>query len=381
MWWITLTHFLSFEYDKIGSLEGFTLGPFRQAKGAIRLTRDWFDFCVEHFSVYHRMFRVQNEDKNQTYDMLRQKMIDYVHKVDPYPQDSNLAPFSTIATIPFIMGNARRKLDGTERGDQLKVHALAATLASLAQFGIGRALVVGRNGNDMKGAQQAFDLLELFLPPTAQNKMEYRFVEANVNTTGFDDDGLVPKQATHGLKLAFLGKLNESVREEWLGPQPDRWKYVYFSEPDLILSSRPGSVSDLTSALNQGLMMAAHRLVPVPHQLDFPNLPNNEVLPLEGRFGLVQSVNSDDWVCCDAGNQFPGHQKMSVCGNWWYNCGFKPPGKPYETLEELEEAHRQKLHYLLLHFETGTSTVIMATTEHARQCVPLHTDACPNSFL
>lgn len=45
----------------------------------------------------------------------------------------------------------------------------------------------------------------------------------------------MPKLATIHLQKALKGEMEESDTRALLGETPSRWKYVYFSEPDLIL--------------------------------------------------------------------------------------------------------------------------------------------------
>jgi hypothetical protein len=60
-----------------------------------------------------------------------------------------------------------------------------------------------------------------------------------------------PKQSIGGLQLAL--NLNAPYTQEWLGCNSKRWKYVYFTEPDLIRSSRPGSTLHVPLATIQRL--------------------------------------------------------------------------------------------------------------------------------
>ena len=372
MWWTNLERFLSVDYQGIDNLEGFSFFPFGKAKGSVGLTRDWFDFCVEHYSIYHRTVPVQ--DNEPAFHSLLQKLVDYIQNVEPYPLVSNLAPNATIVTVPFVTGKEiSRNPDHSFYSLQLKVHALAATLASLAQIGMGRAIVVGRNEMDGDAAQKAFDLLTSFMPNN-NTKMQVQYIVGNVHTTGIPDTKLIPRQALHGLKKALTGQFNEPIRQLFLGSDPERWKYVYYTEPDLVLSSRPGSVPDLTTSLDKGMYLAAHRLFPLRHERDLPSLPNTTVIPAVGRFAYVTPVDTEDWVCCDGGNRYPGKEDFEKCGAWWQDCGYN---KAVRSLDDLLVAHRRIIPYSLIRFKTGTNTVMMAATERARQCFPLPLDACP----
>jgi hypothetical protein len=62
--------------------------------------------------------------------------------------------------------------------------------------------------------------------------------------------------------------------ENWLGDKhmlnATRWKYVFYSEPDLALNSRASAIPALTAEHASGKLIAAHRLQPIPHAFDFP---------------------------------------------------------------------------------------------------------------
>jgi hypothetical protein len=381
MWWQDIENFHQINAGALGQLEAASFVVFRPKGGSrVRMTRDWFDLAVEHLSMYHRLFGVNREKTGIPFDrILNSQLLGYIQKAKAYPSQKHAAPASTIVLCPFnvkMMMKGGPHYQAGEKENQLRIHSLAATLASLWQVGMGRVVVVGGFPADEVAAKAAFDLVR----GKSKSSMELSFVISNNATTGLDNNFLTPKQAIGGLQLALNGKLNASHTQEWLGDTPKRWKYVYFTEPDLILSSRPGSIHALSSQLESGHVLAAHRLQPIPHELDFPGYKDlSKVVPAVGNFSAtaITDVNSAEYACCDAGNGRPGREmKQPECGSFWWQCGFDMRNKNYSDISDVYDAHRRKVPYTWLRFSTGTGSVMMATTEHARQCTLIHHGSC-----
>jgi hypothetical protein len=381
MWWQDLKHFLEVNASGIGHLEAASHKVFNSNDGGrVRMARDWFDFAVEHLSMYHRHFNVNSEKTGIPFERLISQLVEYIQKTKAYPLEKDAAPASTIVVCAF---NVKTVLEGGphyskgEKENQLRIHSLAATLASLWQVGMGRVVVVGAQPVDGEAAKVAFDLVS----GKTKSSMELSFVISNNITTGLDNNALMPKQAIAGLQMALIGKLNTSQTQAWVGDTATRWKYVYFTEPDLVLSSRPGSIHALTSELEKGRVLAGHRLQPIPHALDFPGFEDrrNNLVPAVGNFSAasIPDVDTAEYACCDAGNGRPGRDiPQPECGTFWYQCGFNMRNKNYSNLEGVLDAHRRKVPYSWMRLSTGTGSVMMATTEHARQCTLLHHGSC-----
>ena len=130
-----------------------------------------------------------------------------------------------------------------------------------------------------------------------------------------------PTKALDQLLLALKSAMPHERRRQWLGDQPDSIQYIYFSEPDLILHARQHD--QLTAALNQGKVMAAHRFQILPHQVDFPNNEHpKELLPNIGTLADFVDLDTNEDTCCDAGNYWPGLDEHELCFTggevWWY---------------------------------------------------------------
>jgi hypothetical protein len=318
MWWQDIEHFHQINAEGLTNLEAASFVAFRPQDGSrVRMTRDWFDLAVEHLSMYHRHFNVNAEKTGIPFKRITLQLLGYIQKAKAYPLQKDGAPASTIVLCAFNVKNMMKKgphYQTGEKENQLRIHSLAATLASLWQVGMGRVVVVGGQPADEEAAKVAFDLVR----GKTKSSMELSFVISNNATTGLTNNALTPKQAIGGLQLALNGKFNASLTQEWLGDTPKRWKYVYFTEPDLILSSRPGSIQALSSQLQSGSILAAHRLQPIPHALDFPGFKDlSKVVPAVGNFSAsaITDVNTAEYVCCDAGNDRPGREMpQPECG-------------------------------------------------------------------
>jgi hypothetical protein len=71
-----------------------------------------------------------------------------------------------------------------------------------------------------------------------------------------------------------------------------RWKYVFYSEPDLALNSRASAIPALTAELASGKLIAAHRLQPIPHAFDFPGFGDQFQLTVPAA-GNLSHVGTD----------------------------------------------------------------------------------------
>jgi hypothetical protein len=383
MWWQNVEHFHKLDASRLGQqtmrLEAASWEVFGSYGGRrTRMTRDWFDFAVEHLSMYHRHFEVNSEKTGIPFKRITLQLLEYIKKTKAYPWQKDAAPASTIVVCPFNVQQVLKAGPSYQKGEkenQLRIHSLAATLASLWQAGMARAVVVGALPVDGEAAQVAFDLVRR----KTKSSMELSFVICSNITTGLDDNTLMPPQAIAGLQMALSGKLDASQTQEWVGDTPKRWKYVYFTEPDLVLSSRPGSIHALTFALDKGCVMAGHRLQPIPHALDFPGFKDlRKIVPAVGNFSAasIRNVDTAEYVCCDAGNGRPGDIPQPECESFWWQCGFNLLNENYSDLEGVLDAHRRKVPYTWLRLGTGTGAVMMATTEHARACTLLRRGSC-----
>ena len=385
MWWQDLEHFHLIKAKDINHLEAASFNAFHHKRGSssrVRMTRDWFDLAVEHLSMYHRHFGLNHEKTGIPFERIKSQLLGYIQKAKAYPLQKDAAPASTIVLCAFNVKSMMKigpRYQTGEKEDLVRIQSLAATIASLWQVGMGRVVVVGGQPEDEEAARVAFDLIS----GKTNTSMELAFVIGSNVTTGLDDNTLTPKQAIGGLQLALNGKFNTSHTQEWLGDDPKRWKYVYYTEPDLILSSRPGLISALSFQLQSGNILAGHRLQPIPHELDFPGFKAlSKVVPAVGKFAAsaITDVDTAEYACCDTGNLRPGRlMPQPQCNSFWWQCGFNMRNKNWTSVSDVYDAHRRKVPYTWMRFNTGTGSVMMAATEHARKCTLIHHGSCKES--
>ena len=127
-----------------------------------------------------------------------------------------------------------------------------------------------------------------------------------------------------------------------------RFQYIYFSEPDLILHTRPSAMDAIRREMDRGGVFTAHRFMPIPHQRSFPNYDNfQNVLPDSGRFADIRELNRDLHSCCDAGKYYPSNpthpsEPLPVypCGHLqWWECGYFKRQKQYHDFASVAELH------------------------------------------
>lgn len=400
MWWQNRTVFLTMNFDPLSNLEGASFLVFNRHEkrrgqsvaGGLRMTRDWTDLSVEHLSKFVKHLDWASGTKGgEDLTFLRKRTCDiiedYISRVEPMAfvnTRPDLAVHSTIALLPYRTSGSKATGECN-----LNLLQLTATIASLWRVGIGRAIVVGVSDNERKHAAAAFASLQekLNLQP-----IEVAYVQHD-NATGAEMKN-VPKLALQGLQHAMRGE-NRTAEEvqEWLGPDPLRWQHVYFSEPDLILKTRSTALSALSRALNQGKVLAAHRLEPLPHALDFAgntksgsflnNSKNNNnnnnpfVLPDFANFSTIHTLHDTD-VCCDGGNFFPANaanptvpeksRRDGKCPGIWPHCGFGRPGKNYSDPTVIAETHKRLFGYTFFRFEDGLGLPLVGANQ--RICIP-----------
>jgi len=380
MWWQNKDYFLSTNYDNdIVALEQASFRLFYSRTEKVRLVRDWLDFSVEHLSKYIKHMITMKEAVIQ--ETLIDIVQEYIRRTSYFnvQHPPNSVVSSTIALVPFRSSRGQQPILVTE---------MAATLASLWQIGIPRALVVGLSQEEEDASQEAFALLQ---DKIAIHPMELAYV--TYFNASDDDRKLVPRLALTGLQKVMRQSLenstdgtNEEV-EAWLGSDPLRWKYVYFTEPDLLLHTRPDALDGLSKALQDGLIMAAHRLEPIPHYRNYPldrnstirSAMDSKVIPDSGVFAAIHEVDPMlGHSCCDQGKFYPSNREnpqevervimKGRCPDVWTLCGFSREDKDYGNLTVILEEHNRLLGYPLFTIKGGTGFPLAGSSQ--RVCVP-----------
>lgn len=294
----------------------------------------------------------------------------------------------TLAIIAFQPYG--RKSD--PEGMQLTVSSMAATMASLIKVGFGRIVIVGLMSemeNDFvketfrclrlsldADETSAYDALnDTTMPISRIGQTEIGYAQAHPEECKSKHaKSNIPRGALFILQQAFKGNLDPTRMHDVFGSTTDKsyWKYIYLTEPDMILQTKPLALPTLKRALDEGLNLFPHRLQPLPHESDFIGMKNDRFfVNAKGNFSTVLNLDSlDRAACCDEqmGKYKPFHEYFYPnCGRpFWWMCGFHDDKKNHSHLEP----------YPLMRLQQGTGIVSLAATEHGRRCVPKINGAC-----
>jgi len=418
MWYAHRDVVREIDLDSVRNLEGASFACFRAAN-AIAMASDWLDFCVEHLSKYWRHFAKDFNKDDETFHRVLNIVSRYVDKIE---QDESLhrsdSPArQTVAVLPFFAteqqgqtyeslidfnssssslshkGRQRQKA----RESILTMQALVATVTSLYRAGIGRVVVVGRRRQQPDLVTAAFKLIQRHVIVRSgsgdeghdrNSTMELAYLWGLNETTEKLDKVPLPKFAIRKLQLALNGDLDESEIRSVLGKAPSQWKYVYFSEPDLILHLRPSVLSQLRGQLDRGNVVSAWRLHLTPHEADFPHYRYpSRMLPIGiGNFSDFVDLDPRSDSCCDGGNYWPGLDGDAAaddddgCRGRWYACGFKKRGAGRNVSHaEAIEAHRRLLEYPMIRLRSGLGVPVVHN--HARLCRPSKAGTCTQTTI
>jgi hypothetical protein len=396
---------------------------------------DWMDFSVEHMSHLWKLLNLTNAPDPTMFqtaigyyehylETVSRSVSLYYSYSDSHSHQGESAMNQTIAMIAFqpmtAAANSSKTYD--ERADLLTAYSLAATIASLYQVGFGRILVVGYRDEDMIGVGGAFRLVD----STFKNDNTHTHTRTNNNKTKTKTRDYTSWNATMqmkggteiayarirdkdwvytrhtkvsmvrgcivGMQKALSGRLNETLMQQWLGNRTNNtteyWKYVYLSEPDTILHTKPWILPSIRNQLDEGLSFYPHRIQPLPHESNFPSshktsagmfLPS-DVSPFSNITTLDPLYKHQD-SCCDGGDVLPGRTKeygtgrFPCDGYWWWACGFYNNDTKKLTKEEVRNRHKRLLEYPMVRFKDG-SGLVWGSNERGRRCFPSKT-SCP----
>ena len=325
---------------------------------------------VEHLSKWFKMLMIYDQDI--PYQSTVSKLEAYINRAPFHnPQeDGDPVLNKAIAVIAYRADKHRKAPD---KAANITALSLAATIESLRRAGFGRVVVVGLEDSDQSLVLRSFQLVadklsiqqkQEFLPIpvsdvtaiTQLGHMEVAFVQGSkeyARTTSVETN--IPRSTLLGLKEAFMisqmsvhDQSPTQVRCEldWFGSRHGNfWQYVYLTEPDSILQTRPMTLQQLKAQVDQGSILVPHRLQPIPHESDVRGAPEKwsylpeaahfkEVLELDSLGDASSGRHAD--ACCDEHKgpdwkpgRFPFHAKK--CKNFWYMCDFHP--SKYAALE------------------------------------------------
>lgn len=415
-WWQSTAKFLAsdlFQSTVGPSPEGASFEVLKKHAADVRMTRDWLDLSVEHMSKWAKVMMDYDSKRklmNETQTKLLLKTIEeklvnifkgYVHSndridfFDRLPLEYELVGKSTIAVMAYMPSSS-----------ELSTWTLASTLLSLMQVGMGRIIVSGNQQSDEVPVRKAFSIVknvtQTSWPRNQWTQLEFCTCANATTPSGFN----IPGAALLRFRQVFENKVPDSISECWLGPggSREKWKYVYLSEPDLVLTTKLGALPELGRALQSGQVLAPHRIQPLPHASDLTNMARmmNEytenalaqfVIPNAPPFEEVVEIDSFSAYndnsfstsssfdsCCDRGSYKP-YLFYEKCQDFWWKCGYSEMGKNDPSIDSLQEdpengmsqvvtAHKRLMGYLpFMRLKRGTG-VVYATAEHGKTCRP-----------
>lgn len=385
-WLQPLENFLKMNVDGIKTVEDGCFQAFRTNPRAVRMTLDWLDFSVEHMSKWWKVANVFGKEDAIPFNRAVTAFQSYTRntKLDTHQLSPLRETFAIIAFQPYI----RTLKNDSPRARPLTVASLAATIASLVNVGVGRVVVAGMNEMDKSIAQETFSYLRDTLDPNSKDhtlknnarpvakigpmEVGYVQVKSEEAKTKFIDTNM-PKGALHVLQHGFKGDLDMNRTIDLFGTTTDKshWKYIYLTEPDIILQTKQWALPQLKNALDQGLVLAPHRLQPLPHEADFIGMKDEtRFVKAEGNFSTVLDLDPlEGAVCCDeqAGSYKPWKDYFGSCGTFWWECHFN---------KDENSTHSHLTPYSLIRLRQGTGIVSLSATAHGRRCFPKKNGEC-----
>ena len=433
-WLQSKKEFLTFDLAQVGMCEDAAFKLWNEGSGRrhkLRMTLDYFDFSVEHLSLWFKRLNFATEPI--VYDSIMTKLNHYLSLAERIPD-----PIfgETLSTIPFqeykanpIYAEQGNPLPA-ERAYNLTITCLAATLESLRRAQMGRVVVVGSQESHVSYANAAFQYLHDHLPQLSYHGGDPNHDNSNSHTDSSKKDSTLSPKLGH-MELDFvtiterqyktnilsrnmpLGALvgakevmqladvdpakrtkhQQGLVNAWLGTRkdPTHWKYLYLTEPDSVLVTRDRSLQLLKDEIDirEGII-SPWRLQPIPHESDIRGYHDpklflaekdgfEQVLSLDHQGSAADGEYRTNDVCCDedpAGKDFRPAKKMPDCGKGvkWFWCGFKA----YEFNAPLPpDPHERLRNYELFRLTKGTGITTIAGNLFARRCdAQQHTSFC-----
>mmetsp|Transcript_20866 Transcript_20866/g.50215 ORF Transcript_20866/g.50215 Transcript_20866/m.50215 type:complete len:468 (-) Transcript_20866:45-1448(-) len=385
-WWAPLSSFLRYKNVEITSpsQEGASFELFLANYDKVRMTKDWLDFSVEHMSKWWK--QVDNNDNGPALERVVDILREYTasRRIVDYGKDAPQETLVVVAYSPYAQ-------------IELTKWSLAATIASHISVGMGRIVVSGRLSKDEELVLEAFDIVKKQFESNVPTELSFCLSFNEVANYDYaSTPGNIPKAALKKLRHILLGNTSEGDIECWLGGETtinpakkeeeeeddddkfepivqSKWKYIFFTEPDILLTTRQSSLVAMGEALKQGYVLAPHRLQPIPHGSDFNGLEiandMSRVIPAAGAFEQVYEIDSNKMACCDAGTYKPMTEFEPYDKFWWMSGFSKTSTMPVEA------AHKHLLSYPLIRLANGTQVVFVGS-EQGKLCHPAPVGTC-----
>jgi len=388
-WLLPMRYFESLDAKGMRILEDGSHHVFYENIKEVRMSVDWLDFAVEHMSRWYKgldMFTARHND------VAIQKITGNLMKyIADTPERTKLLVGRPLLHPTIAVISASVISDGdsdvrVSRARELTITTLGATIASLLRAGFGRIVCTGIDDADRDAVIATYHrLMEQYKDRGDYIKTtEFAFVRMDEELYKTDlEDVNRPRGSIYGLQQAFQGAFNASYTEKWIGElhEPSYWKYVYFTEPDLVLQTKYASLPAIHKALEKGRVLMPHRFEAMPHEADLTDNANNIVydgsnhmLPARGKFTDILDLDGDEDMCCDGGNNRPTFDKKNdptdhACSDWWWNCGYTTKWLDAGISDEIR--HWRLLKYLpFIRLTQGINLVSLSGTEHERRCHP-----------
>ena len=408
-WLQPLDQFLTMKLENMKFLEDASFFAFERTKRKrlLRMTPDWLDFSVEHLSKWWKMLEIFQHAT--VYQSLMQKYQAYLSKAPHYPINTSF--HQTLAVIPFIQVQADTA-HNSQKAYYLTKYTLAVTIESLRRAGFGRIVVAGLHPESEEAlCQDTFRHWKAIVeqrpvPPTewvatvGDTQVTYVHAPPQQAATQLYFKFHIPRATLWGLRAAFrLSQKNPSrlsqnetqFIQQWLGDihNASHWKYIYYTEADSVLQTRPRTLPLLKQQFNEETtILVPHRFQPIPHASDLMHgqpLPSNKdhlYLPNQpgSPFGHVLELDAfhpHHDGCCDEfqGPNFKPGNMEKVCDNHWFMCHFNP------SIPKVNRTHTHLQHYALIRLTQGIGVVSLASLNSGRRCVPTKHAVCKPPYV
>jgi len=400
-----MDRFRALRVKPMQTLEDASHAAFHENRKDVRMSVDWLDFAVEHMSRWIKKLDLINDKHNDVaFKRITDNQIDYIKATPEKTKEliSGTKPkegskldvvpvlHPTIAIISFkaAFSDDASSVEASRAG-KLTATGLGATIASLMRAGFGRIVCTTVDDQDIIALNDTFVLLQEEFASRAVDgetwiattELGYVQIDEGLYKTAMKAENR-PRGSLYGLQQAFEGKFDSTYTKQWLGSvhDPSYWKYIYFTEPDLLLQTRPVSLPAIHSALERDRVLMPHRLESITHEYDMTNRNGvvydgtRDFLPAEGAFEDVLTLDTEVDMCCDNGIERPDWNKADdptkyACASWWWDCGYTRQWQEAGIAEEIK--HRRLLYYSpLIRLTRGINLVSIPGTEHERKCRP-----------
>ena len=339
--WLQPTkRFMKFEPRKIGNIEGavhaHVYGGPTGLMPTPALTRDFFDFSVEHFSYLTKM-TPSKQGQDTFLGNISWRLDGYTRRhafAHQYlPRSIGIVPFGGVPT--------------SKHWQALSSTMLRAVVLSMTDA-LARVVVATCDEAHASRAREALQGLE-------------RVVVHNLNLEKCQLPYL-PRATQATLKRCLIQRARRErhvyrneICESWL--QGEDYAYVMYNDADLVLHAR--CIRSLGEAMDED-----QTLIILPHKLQ-TFAKDDDPLP---ELGVAPSIRDlthdvDSASCCDSGT-YPALKHLNQgsfdgCQNFWYNCP------------------RMLALYDFARFSEGTYTPLLLGNEHGRKCLLSETrEAC-----